>query len=159
MTDPEPDLFELARRAQTKVLKRRKSRRTPKPGTHARDPVFSPTQRTGFEAETRAAHFLEDAGLKILAHNLSCRAGEIDLVANDDGILVFIEVKYRRQPDFGGPAASVNRDKQRRLIQSARFFLGSLSRRFYGSETPPCRFDVVTIEAERLVWLKSAFSA
>ena len=59
---------------------------------------------------------------------------------------------------FGGAAASVNREKQRRMIRSARFFLPALSRQFYATRTPPCRFDVITIEPDGLNWLRGAFS-
>ncbi|NLZ11149.1 YraN family protein [Neopusillimonas aromaticivorans] len=159
MTDPELTVFELARAAQAKALKRRKRRPAAKQ-VLADDvsPAYSPSQKTGFEAEARAAAHLVRHGLHILMQNLRCRQGEIDLVANDRGTLVFVEVKYRNQAGFGGAAASVNRDKQRRMIRSARFFLPALSRQFYATRTPPCRFDVITIEPDGLNWLRGAFS-
>lgn len=158
MTDSELTVFELARAAQAKVLKRRKRRPAAKKLPADVSPTYSPTQKTGFEAESRAAAHLERHGLHILMQNLRCRQGEIDLVANDRGTLVFVEVKYRNQAGFGGAAASVNRDKQRRMIRSARFFLPALSRQFYATRTPPCRFDVITIEPDGLNWLQGAFS-
>ncbi|MFA5596089.1 MAG: YraN family protein [Pusillimonas sp.] len=159
MSDPELTVFELARAAQAKALKRRTRRR---PATKALTPglpaTYSPSQKAGFDAETKAADHLVQHGLQILGQNLRCRLGEIDLVANDRGTLVFVEVKYRQQAGFGGAAASVNRDKQTRLIRSARFFLPALARRFYANGTPPCRFDVVTLEPEGLTWIRDAFS-
>ena len=158
MTDSELTVFELARAAQAKALKRRKRRPVEKRVPAGATPSYSPTQKTGFGAEAKAADHLIRHGLHILTQNLRCRQGEIDLVANDHGTLVFVEVKYRSQAGFGGAAASVNREKQRRMIRSARFFLPVLSRQFYADRTPPCRFDVITLEPDGLNWLRSAFS-
>lgn len=68
-----------------------------------------------------------------------------------DGTVVFVEVRARQQLTFGGAAASVNRQKQRRIIFTARYFLSRLN------ELPPCRFDVMAREAGGWVWLKGAF--
>ncbi len=82
------------------------------------------------------------------------RAGEVDLVMRErDGTLVFVEVRCRSRTSHGGAAASVGLHKQRRLIHAARCFL----LRF--AAPPPCRFDVVAIDGERLEWLRAAFTA
>ncbi len=158
MTDPELTVFELARAAQARALKRKKRRPAAKTVAADMPAIRSPAQKTGFNAEARAADYLAQHGLQVLGQNLRCRMGEIDLVANDHGTLVFVEVKYRTRPGFGGAAASVNRGKQARLILSARFFLPALTRRFYADRTPPCRFDVITLAPNELNWLRSAFS-
>jgi putative endonuclease len=92
-----------------------------------------------------------------LARNLRCRAGEIDLVARDGPVLVFVEVRQRRDRRYGGAAASVNRAKQARLIRAARYFLPVLSRAHFAGVQPPCRFDVVSIEDGRIDWIRDAF--
>ena len=70
-----------------------------------------------------------------------------------DGTLVFVEVRSRRGSGHGGAAASVGPQKRRRLIYAAQHYL----MRF--ATPPPCRFDVVAIEGERLQWLRAAFDA
>ncbi|WP_276808636.1 YraN family protein [Castellaniella defragrans] len=122
-------------------------------------PAGSPTQRQGRAAEARAARHLEARGVRILAVNLRCRAGEIDLVAREGAVLLFIEVRERRNPVFGGAAASVNRSKQARLIRAAHHFLPRLARLHFGGATPACRFDVVAFEADRPRWIRDAFRA
>jgi putative endonuclease len=119
--------------------------------------MLSPAQRQGRRAEDRAARYLEQNGLAIVGHNLRCRAGEIDLVALDRGILVFIEVRARQSHQYGGAAASVNRAKQQRLIRAALYFMPGLVQRYFGGIAPPCRFDVVTLGPEGLAWTRLAF--
>ena len=80
--------------------------------------------------------------------------GEIDLILRDaDGTLVFVEVRKRAGSAFGGAAASVGGVKQRRIVFAARHYLLRLR------ETPPCRFDVIGMEGERIHWLRAAFDA
>ena len=113
---------------------------------------------TGRAGETLAQRHLEARGLRILARNYrvargrSRPGGEIDLVALEpDGTLVFVEVRVRRGPLGGGAAASVDPAKQARLIHAAQTWLSLLPR------VPPCRFDVVAVDGDRVQWLKAAF--
>ncbi len=62
----------------------------------------------GAAAEALAARFLEARGLRVLRRNLRTRFGELDLIAQDDDTLVFVEVRLRRRRDFGGAAASIS---------------------------------------------------
>ena len=119
----------------------------------------SPAQNTGYRSEDRAARWLEDQGLRVLERNLLCRAGEIDLVALDGQVLVFVEVRYRGSNSHGGAAASVNRRKQRRLVRAAQYFLPGLVRRHCGNRAPACRFDVVCEQDGGLQWIRHAFMA
>lgn len=90
-----------------------------------------------------------------MAQGPSARAGEIDLVLRDrDGTLVFVEVRVRAAASGGGAAASVSARKQQRLVFAARHYLLR-----FGSAPPPCRFDVVAIDGERVDWLRAAFDA
>ena len=152
--------YQLAQTAQRKAAKaRRKKRSTPASTAVAGEPRLSPTQQAGREAENRASLYLQAQGLIVLDHNLSSKAGEIDLVANDHGTLVFIEVRQRGTCQYGGAAASVNRHKQRCLVNTALFHLPGLTRRFFHGHTPACRFDLVSIEPSGLTWIRHAFEA
>lgn len=152
-------LYALARVAQDKAVKaRRRRRKTAAPAVDAAEPTWSPTQRRGRSMEDRACRHLQARGLVMLERNLSCKAGEIDLVARDANVLVFIEVRYRHTQRYGGGAASVDGGKQQRLIFAAKFFLPRLARRHFAGHIPACRFDVVSIRPAGLTWIKAAFS-
>lgn len=114
----------------------------------------------GDEAEERALRHLLRRGLRLVERNYrvaagpGAPAGEIDLIMRDrDGTLVFVEVRARRSGDHGGAAASVTPGKQRRLLYAARHYL------LRHATPPPCRFDVLAIDAERIEWLHAAFDA
>jgi putative endonuclease len=110
-------------------------------------------QRIGAAAEALAARFLERAGLAIVERNFRCRAGEIDLIARDGRTLVFVEVRLRGSEAFGGARASVDRAKQRRILQAARHYLS-------GRPDAACRCDVVLLDRldeARVEWIRDAF--
>jgi len=94
----------------------------------------------GKTGEKRAAKFLRKKRYKIVTRNYHCPAGEIDLVALDGDIVVFIEVKTRSDADHADPEDAVNFHKQKRMARCARFFL-----QHTGSEGRACRFDVIAI--------------
>jgi len=98
------------------------------------------TEDTPAAWEERAARFLEGKGYQVIARNSRQRRGEIDIIADDKGTIVFVEVKARRSREFGGPEYAINRTKRRRLVRAAEEFIirGKLSER-------PCRFDAVLI--------------
>lgn len=81
--------------------------------THAPPAVRTPRQRAGDAAEAAACAKLEAAGCRILGRNVRYREGEIDIVADDDGTLVFVEVRMRRSDGFGGAGASIDVSKRR----------------------------------------------
>lgn len=158
------DSYDTAREAQKRAAKRlQRRRRRSAREVRADDaaPVGlaagSVTQIQGHAAEQRASRFLEAQGLHILAANLHCRAGEIDLVAWDASTLVFVEVRQRTSRAYGGAAASVNRRKQLRLIRAARYFLPRIAHRSSSGQPPACRFDVVAVDGVRLTWIRDAF--
>ncbi|HEY0660802.1 MAG TPA: YraN family protein [Lysobacter sp.] len=118
----------------------------------------------GAAVEAAARAHLIDAGLREVAANASFRFGELDLVMLDGGgrggaTLVFIEVRYRRDPRFGGGAASVDAGKRRKLVHAAQAFLAA--HREHANAA--CRFDVIEADgdptAPRLNWLRDAFRA
>jgi len=113
----------------------------------------------GVRAEELCAELLQRAGLRVLARNWRCRHGEIDLVAEEGGTLVFAEVRYRSGEGFGGAAESVTAAKQARLIAAARLYL---TRRPQARSEPACRFDVLlldSLESGRIRWIRNAFAA
>lgn len=97
------------------------------------------TAADGRRAEALAADHLRAQGLAIVARNFRTRFGEIDLVARDGPVIVFVEVRMRRSVSFGGALASITAAKQRRLTAAARGYLAMLGRE------APCRFDAVVM--------------
>jgi putative endonuclease len=77
----------------------------------------------GQQAEQQAAEFLTQQGLTPLQRNYRCRSGEIDLIMRGREGLVFVEVRFRRHMSFGGAAASVDRNKQQKLLRAAQHYL------------------------------------
>lgn len=110
-------------------------------------------QRTGDAAEDTALAHLRRHGLQLVERNFRCKGGEIDLVMRDGATLVFVEVRARASASHGGAAASVTPAKQRRLIVAAQVFLQGQA------FPPPCRFDVIGLDGERLEWLRNAIEA
>ncbi len=113
----------------------------------------------GVRAEELCAELLQRAGLRVLARNWRCRHGEIDLVAEEGGTLVFAEVRLRRGEGFGGAAESVTAAKRARLVAAARLYLMRLPQ---ARPEPACRFDVLlldSLEASRIRWIRDAFAA
>jgi putative endonuclease len=107
----------------------------------------------GQAAEMLAAAYLQQKGLKLLESNYRCRFGEIDLIMRDGKEIVFVEVRLRSNPFFGGAAASITSSKQQKLARTAEHYLLQ-----HGSA--PCRFDAVLLDsltASNLTWLKNAF--
>jgi putative endonuclease len=128
----------------------------------------------GSVAENLALAHLQQAGLILVARNYKTPGrggGEVDLIMQEaepikrvghEATLVFVEVRQRSNTVHGGAAASVGSAKQRRVIFAARYYL----LRF--KQTPPCRFDVVSVQGEvtghaaevpRIEWIKGAFDA
>lgn len=107
----------------------------------------------GKEAENHAAVFLQNHGLRLVARNYRCRMGEIDLIMEHGGTLVFVEVRMRRSENFGGAAASITGHKQQKLIHAAQHYLQQQAKQ------PPCRFDALLIDGGKIEWIKDAFSA
>lgn len=100
----------------------------------------SPRSRIGRSAEIAAAAELGRRGYRIKASNYRCRFGEIDLIAEHEGSLVFVEVRCRKASSFVTPAESVNAAKQARLIITAKHYLEE--NKLWDTA---CRFDVVEV--------------
>lgn len=90
--------------------------------------------------EEAAAQALAARGYRVLVRNVRLGRGEIDLVCEHDGDVVFVEVKARRGTAFGTPAEAVTVRKQRALLALAMRYLGRT-----GRAHRTCRFDVVEV--------------
>lgn len=113
-------------------------------------PLARRTSELGRRGEQLAAEFLEANGYRIVLANFTVPigrntrgaavTGEIDIVAVEDDVLCFVEVKTRSSDEFADPAATVNRRKQRQIIRASRVY-----RRAFGLSEMERRFDVVSI--------------
>jgi len=114
----------------------------------------------GNRGEKLALKFLKKNTLRLQEKNYHCRYGEIDLVMWDKQCLVFVEVRYRKNDQFGGALESIDQHKQQKLRRSAQNYLIKLKNSKENNE-PPCRFDVVCIRGNlnkpEYQWIKNAF--
>lgn len=94
-------------------------------------------RQTGAIAEDIAARALKEKGYMILERNFSNRFGEIDIIAKDRQILVFVEVKAKIGIEFGLPEEMISPGKLRRIRSMATVYMKG--------ESLPCRIDVVAI--------------
>lgn len=98
-------------------------------------------QLLGDEGEGQAEAYLRGQGLRIVGRNVRSPLGELDLIADDGGILVFVEVKRRRTGAYGGALEAVGARKRAKLIQLASQYLAQ-----HRLHDRVCRFDVVLIQ-------------
>jgi putative endonuclease len=96
----------------------------------------------GLAAEERACRHLEGEGFDVVARNYRSRDGEIDIVARQGELMIFVEVRSREDAAYGSPEETVDRRKRLRVVAAARRYL---------SQAPPdtwreARFDVIAIE-------------
>ena len=109
----------------------------------------------GDQAEQFALEFLQEHGLTLVKRNHRCRMGEVDLIMQDGGVTVFVEVRLRSSAALVSAGESVDTRKQRRIITAARHYL-------IGRPDAPCRFDCVLLarlDAGAIEWVRDAFSA
>ncbi len=108
---------------------------------------------TGACYEQEAANYLQGLGYRILQRNFRCRAGEIDLVAQDGEYLVFVEVKYRTDASAGLPQEAVGYKKQRNISRTASYYC----LKYAVSPEQPCRFDVAAYMQGEWTVIQNAF--
>ncbi len=111
------------------------------------------TKTKGKAGELFAVLYLKKKHYKIVEQNFRCRFGEIDIIARDNGALVFVEVKTRKNTDFQRPAESVNARKQKRIITAAKYFLMQNL-----ISDVACRFDVIEVMGEEINHITNAFT-
>ena len=122
----------------------------------SRKGAYRGSRGVGQRWEALAEKKLKAAGYGILDRNFRTHFGEIDLVAEENGIVCFVEVKGKKGPRFGAPAEAVTFEKRRRIARAARVYV--LQRRLGEAR---CRFDVVSIvespEGDRVEIFRGAF--
>ncbi len=101
-------------------------------------------QQVGHAGETAACSYLRRRGYRITETNFRCPYGEIDLIAFQGGLLVFVEVRTRTGSSFGTPAESITGEKIKHLKKTAHYYMQS----HYGRELA-CRFDLIAVLLER----------
>ena len=112
-----------------------------------------PTKKEeGRAGEDTAVETLTRAGYKVLERNYRSLVGEIDIIAEEGGCLVFVEVKKRNSPAYGDPLLAVDAAKRRHIIRSAMFYLKD-----HKCFDRKVRFDVVGISKEKVKVVKAAF--
>lgn len=107
---------------------------------------------TGTQGEDRAAAILKEQGYRIVSRNYRSPFGEIDIIAEDEDCLVFIEVKSRKGRNFGTSFEAIDSRKKLHIIRSAQTYLKAnrcLNRKI--------RFDVVGIDGDNIRVIKHAF--
>jgi putative endonuclease len=112
----------------------------------------------GLLTEHFAATYLIKQQLVLITKNFSIRQGEIDLIMRDKNTLVFVEVKYRKQTQYGRAVEAVSYAKQLKIKKCAAYYLQQQGLNIYNTD---CRFDIVGLEGDitnpQITWLKNAF--
>ncbi|MCK5719727.1 MAG: YraN family protein [Thiomargarita sp.] len=110
-------------------------------------------------AEKLAHDYLCKQGLHFVTQNYRCQMGEIDLIMLEQNILVFIEVRYRKNKRYGGSLESISLRKQQHILDTATRYIQA----HQWAQQHSCRFDVVLIEGfmnkPELRWISNAFDA
>ncbi|MEM6456364.1 MAG: YraN family protein [Acidobacteriota bacterium] len=100
------------------------------------------TRARGRVGEDDAVRWLTARGYRLVARNLRNRGGEIDVVAEHDGTLCFVEIKARANAAYGPAIGAVPHAKQRRISRAAALYLARHDVR------GPCRFDVLAMDLD-----------
>ena len=98
--------------------------------------------RTGLDGENAAVRLLQDMGWRILARNWRSGHLELDIIAEEDGVLVFVEVKTRARSGLQSPHEALTAVKKERLMRAAQSWLAA-----HDAWERPCRFDLVCVTA------------
>ncbi|MDD5832831.1 MAG: YraN family protein [Clostridiales bacterium] len=109
-------------------------------------------RQTGERYEAAACRFLVVNGFRILDRNYRCRFGEIDIIAEENGTLCFVEVKYRNSDRFGTPAEAVSKTKQNRIIHVSKLYL--LENHLFQSRI---RYDIIEILDGKIRLIRDCF--
>ena len=108
--------------------------------------------KKGAQYEDLALQFLLDQGLTLIARNYRCKRGELDLLMQEKGTLVIVEVRYRKNNRYGSALESVTKTKQARIVAATKYYIVT------HKVDQPIRFDVVAITGDTYPeWVKNAF--
>lgn len=119
-------------------------------------PSKSNSAQIGAEAEKAAIKYLQKQGVRVLAKNVACRGGEVDVIAEHENVVIFVEIRLRSNTDFGGAGASITNAKQQRVRLAAQYWLTNEGRTY---AQRPCRFDALLFDSPTSdwQWLQGAF--
>lgn len=106
------------------------------------------TKEIGDEWESRAKHFLEQKEYQFLERNYRSRRNEIDLIFKDNNVLVFVEVKFRKNTWFGNPEDFVDANKLNRIMEAAEDYM------YQKDWNGPIRFDIIAITPDEILHLE-----
>lgn len=109
-------------------------------------------RRIGTFYEELACEYLQKQGIIILKKNYRCKTGEIDIIGKDKNCVVFFEVKYRKNDDFGHALLSVDAKKQNKICRCAAIYC------MQNAFVQEFRYDVIGISDTKIEWIKNAFS-
>jgi len=117
------------------------------------------TNQLGKYAENIAADYLAKRNIKLISRNFHSRFGEIDLIGLEQEILVFIEVRYRKNEKYLAVIETIDQHKCKKIVITSQYYLNK--HKNYQSHL--CRYDVITITGELeqpvIEWIKNAFQA
>lgn len=105
----------------------------------------------GLQAEQKACDYLISRQLILVTRNYRCRGGEIDIIMRDDEQLVFVEVKYRNQGEYGLAAEYFTEDKRRKIQRAILHFMQKAG---LNAHMTAHRIDVVAIDGDQVQWFK-----
>ena len=107
----------------------------------------------GTQKELIASMFLRENDVEILEMNFRCKTGEIDIIGKDNEYLVFYEVKYRSNIQYGYPEEAVDYRKQHKIYNSSKYFMLINN---IDTDTP-VRYDVISILGDQIKHIRNAF--
>ena len=104
----------------------------------------------GRKYEEIAANYLRSIGYKIICMNYTARYGEIDIIAEDSGTTVFVEVKYRTKDTFGMPFEAITKAKLEKITSSALFYLANCPKKYNSY-----RLSAISILGDKIDFIES----
>ncbi len=121
--------------------------------------MIKTTNQSGKQAEKIAAEYIAKQNVKIITRNFHCRFGEIDLIGLDQEVLLFIEVRYRKNENYLTAIETIDRYKCKKIIITSEYYLN----KYRNYQSYLCRYDVITLTGELdkpvIEWIKNAFQA
>ncbi|WP_457644226.1 YraN family protein [Persephonella sp.] len=109
-------------------------------------------RKKGKESEDKAVEFLKNAGYRIIERNFRSKFGEIDIIAENDELIVIVEVRSKTCFDYGYPEETVDHKKIKKLIKTTQIYL---SRKNLSNKQ--VRFDIISIVNNNIFHIKNAF--
>lgn len=110
------------------------------------------TRELGNKKESEAVIFLEKEGYNIIERNYYGEYGEVDIIGTKEEIIVFFEVKYRKNQKFGFAEESISKSKKIKIVKTAMEFLEKNN--IFEKDI---RFDVIALNGTQINWIKNSF--